>query len=146
MSLNFSPKGTFMTLARLYHPMELWRATPRRSFFLMMILVILIGLSTGCTRQEGTAVSPAALSRIHEGVSTMADVRHILGKPDQIKTLLGNQTWIYRHSVRHGWFTLRTKTEGRNLFFFQGNRPADQGHAQPGFPDALVMKETGFSW
>lgn len=110
-----------MILARLRLPVGLWRPPLVRTFPLMLVLAILLGVSSGCTRQEGTAVSPAALSRIHEGVSTMADVRHILGKPDQIKTLLGNQTWIYRHSVRRGWFTLRTKEKKVEIYFsFKG--------------------------
>ncbi|MHB1926656.1 MAG: outer membrane protein assembly factor BamE domain-containing protein [Leptospirillum sp.] len=110
-----------MTPARLCLPVGFWRTPLARTFPLMLVLAILLGVSSGCTRQEGTAVSPAALSRIHEGVSTMADVRHILGKPDQIKTLLGNQTWIYRHSVRRGWFTMRTKTKKVEIYFsFKG--------------------------
>ena len=58
---------------------------------------------------------------VHEGVSTMDDVRHWLGNPDRVRTLLGNRTWIYRHTERKGWFSLRMKErEVRILFSHAG--------------------------
>ncbi len=71
----------------------------------------------GCARQEGTAVHPVELSRIREGVSTMGDVRRILGKPDEVDTILGNQTWIYRHTKRSGWFVSDTRVSQVNILF-----------------------------
>ncbi|MHB1606533.1 MAG: outer membrane protein assembly factor BamE domain-containing protein [Leptospirales bacterium] len=54
-------------------------------------------------------MSPMSLANLHEGKSTMADVRRILGKPDKIKFLLGDQTWIYQHTRTTGWFSQNTK-------------------------------------
>ncbi|MCL4460228.1 MAG: outer membrane protein assembly factor BamE [Nitrospirae bacterium] len=97
-----------MNTARLSRPAR-WLTLLFRPVWLCLLLAVLAGPETGCTRQEGTAVSASALSHIQERISTMSDVRHWLGKPDKIRALLGNQTWIYRHSVRRGWFSLRMK-------------------------------------
>ncbi len=109
-----------MTPVRLFRPAR-WLTSLLRPFWLCLLLIAFAGVQTGCTRQEGTAVSSSALMQVHEGVSTMADVRHWLGKPDSVRTLLGNQTWVYRHTVRQGWFSLRMKErEVRILFSHAG--------------------------
>jgi outer membrane protein assembly factor BamE (lipoprotein component of BamABCDE complex) len=114
------PKGDFMTPVRLCRPARGMIVVIRTLWF-CFFLIVFAGTNSGCTRQEGTAVSSSSLTQVHEGVSTMADVRHWLGKPDEVRTLLGNQTWIYRHTVRKGWFSLRMKErEVRILFSHAG--------------------------
>jgi outer membrane protein assembly factor BamE (lipoprotein component of BamABCDE complex) len=92
-----------------------------RSAFMGLLLVACLGLFTasmpGCARQEGTAVQPVDLARIREGVSTMGDVKRILGKPDEVKTVLGNQTWVYLHSKRSGWFMSNTRVRQVSILF-----------------------------
>ncbi len=99
-----------------------WHHLQRISFFLLLPLgVLFFSVSTGCTRQEGTLVSPMSLAGLHEGKSTMADVTRLLGRPDQVKFLLGDQTWIYRHTRTTGWFSQNTKVnEVWILFSEQG--------------------------
>lgn len=92
-----------------------------RSAFMGLLLLAGMGLFSvsmlGCARQEGTAVQPLDLARIREGVSTMGDVKRILGKPDEVKTVLGNQTWVYLHTKRSGWFMSDTKVRQVSILF-----------------------------
>ncbi len=81
------------------------RSVQRGSFLLFSLGILFFSVSTGCTRQEGTLVSPMSMAELHEGKSTMDDVRRILGRPDRVKSLLGDQTWIYRHTQTTGWFS-----------------------------------------
>jgi outer membrane protein assembly factor BamE (lipoprotein component of BamABCDE complex) len=88
-----------------------------------LVLLLLSGAGVfsfsmlGCARQEGTAVQPMDLARIREGVSTMGDVKRILGKPDEVKTLLGDQIWIYLHTERKGWMFSKTQVRQVSIHF-----------------------------
>ncbi len=93
----------------------------RRVSLSLLSLGVVFLVVMGCTRQEGTSVSPMSIAQLHEGKSTMNDVRRVLGKPDEIRRLLGNETWIYRHAKTTGWVNQSTKVnEVWILFSSQG--------------------------
>ncbi|MHB1285730.1 MAG: outer membrane protein assembly factor BamE domain-containing protein [Leptospirales bacterium] len=93
----------------------------RRVSLSLLCLGVVFLVVTGCIRQAGTPVSPMSIAQLHEGKSTMNDVRRVLGKPDEVKRLLGDETWIYRHTRTTGWVNQNTKvSEVWILFSSQG--------------------------
>lgn len=73
------------------------------------ILLFLVSIpwlsSCATTRVYGTnaAVNEDALSRIHAGTSTSADLRHLLGEPTTVTSLgPGLELWTYRYIEYRG--------------------------------------------
>jgi outer membrane protein assembly factor BamE (lipoprotein component of BamABCDE complex) len=80
-------------------------------FSVALLLVLLV--SSGCTTEEGTRVSTVSLMKLKTGVSTMADVKNVLGPPDRVENRFGEQVWVYRHRVIKGLFYRHTT--GKNI-------------------------------
>ncbi|CAK0767860.1 exported hypothetical protein [Gammaproteobacteria bacterium] len=65
-----------------------------------LLLVSTLGFSGCATHTYGTstAVNEKALSQIHAGTSTTADLRRLLGEPTEMETLgPGLELWTYRY-------------------------------------------------
>jgi outer membrane protein assembly factor BamE (lipoprotein component of BamABCDE complex) len=97
-----------------------------------LMCLFLIGCAT-----SGRKIDQTAVERIQKGVSTKADVRSLIGAPDQVtKTSAGNEVWSYHYT--------RVTAKGENFIpvvgmFAGGMNTQNQWTMVTFGPDGLVQ-------
>jgi outer membrane protein assembly factor BamE (lipoprotein component of BamABCDE complex) len=88
----------------------------RLSAFFSLGLLLMVLVLSGCTTEKGTRVSSVSFVKLKPGISTMADVRSVIGPPDRVEQRFGEQVWVYRHRVTKGLFYRHTT--GKNIVIY----------------------------
>jgi hypothetical protein len=74
--------------------------------FVLAPLTVLIGLSGGCSFSRGTlgdALTQGNVEAVKKGISTRADVLNVLGAPDRIIEVTGQEVFqYYRYDAKIG--------------------------------------------